>query len=90
METEFLVETGSWLLISFVKIDDLPSLVLSIISFGNINNLTFNIFVSSDFETLLVSDVAEVRSFILEELEPSSVSTPDLHVVSLSSMLDIP
>jgi hypothetical protein len=29
-------------------------------------------------------------SFILEELEPSGVGAPDLHVVGLSSILDIP
>jgi hypothetical protein len=37
-----------------------------------------------------VLDVDEVFAFILEDLPPVGVGAPDLHVVALSRVLDVP
>jgi hypothetical protein len=71
VHTIFLVKSLGWFLISLVKIYNLPSLVGCILSLSNKNFLTFNIFVSSDFEALMVSDIAEVLSLVKEDLIPS-------------------
>jgi hypothetical protein len=72
-----------------VKIEDLPFLVsLSIIS-SNTYSLTFFIFGSCNIKYFHVGPIGEFSIFILEDLEPSTVGAPDLHVVSFSSTLDI-
>jgi hypothetical protein len=72
-----------------VKIEDLPFLVsLSVIS-SNTYSLTFFIFGSCNIKYFHVGPIGELSIFILEDLEPSTVGAPDLHVVSFSSTLDI-
>jgi hypothetical protein len=48
--------------------------------------LSFSIFSILNFKAFTSSlvNVAEMVSFILEELEPFSIGTPDLHVVGSS------
>jgi hypothetical protein len=70
--------------LSFVKIDDLPSLVGSTVFAPDPNGLSFNILSSGDIKCLTIVPVDEVFSFILEDLPPVGVSAPDLHVVALS------
>jgi hypothetical protein len=43
-----------------------------------------------NIKSLLVGPVDELFLLILEELEPSRVSAPDLHVVGSSSVLNVP
>jgi hypothetical protein len=51
----------------------------------NTNSLTFLVFASFNIEYLVdILEVNELRSRVLEELPPSRVSTPDLHVVGFS------
>jgi hypothetical protein len=94
VETEFLVVSLSSSFGGLVKIDNLPSLInsstFSTISILHSNSLSFFIFASSNIKNLVVRWIEEV--FILEEenLEPSGVSAPDLHVVGSTSTLDIP
>jgi hypothetical protein len=54
------------------------------------NFLSFSILSLEDIEYLLVLDVDEVLSSVFEDLEPSRVGAPDLHLVSFSRVLDIP
>jgi len=54
------------------------------------NLSAFFIFSTMDIECLLVGPVDEVFSLILEELEPVGVGAPDLHVVGLSRVLNVP
>jgi hypothetical protein len=54
------------------------------------NCLTLNIFATSHFQAFSVLDVNEFSSLVSENLEPSRVGAPDLHVVGSSSTLDIP
>jgi hypothetical protein len=90
MEAPVFVESLSLWSLSFVKIDDSPLLVLSSVVAPNSYLLAFNIFSSSYIKYLTVLPVDELILFKLEELEPSRVSAPDLHVVGLTSTLDIP
>jgi hypothetical protein len=62
-------------------VDDLPSLVGVVCSTEDLNLLTFNIFASSNIKTFFVLNVAEVLIRISENLEPSRVGAPNLHVV---------
>jgi len=72
METEFFAESLSWDWLSFVKIDDIPFLseILSLRSIDN-NSLSFIILIILNIKSLgILSNVDEVRSIILEDLEP--------------------
>jgi hypothetical protein len=46
MESEFFIETFFWNWFSFIKIDNIPSLVCSIMSLPGNNSLSFNILCS--------------------------------------------
>jgi hypothetical protein len=70
MESEFFIESLGFKLVSFVKIDDLPSLVNTFVVILNINWFTFYVFGSSQY-SLVVLEVDEVRSTVLEQLPPS-------------------
>jgi hypothetical protein len=71
VEAEFVVPSLSWDLLGFISIDDSPSLVPSIMSSPDDNWLSFSIFVSSNIENLLVLNVNEVFTRVLESLPPS-------------------
>jgi hypothetical protein len=90
METPFFVQALSLLFLSLVKIDNLPLLVLSSVVTPNSYGLSFLIFTSFNIKYFTVLPVDELAVLILEHLEPSGVSAPDLHVVGSTSTLDIP
>jgi hypothetical protein len=52
--------------------------------------LSFNIFSTFDIENFAALPVDELILLILENLEPSRVGAPDLHIVGLARTLDIP
>jgi hypothetical protein len=52
--------------------------------------LTFFIFAAYYIKAFLVFNVAEMIVSIFEDLEPSRVGAPDLHVASLTRILNIP
>jgi hypothetical protein len=54
------------------------------------NCLAFSVFVSANVEASLILNVAESFIIVCEDLEPSRVSAPDLHVLSLTCALDVP
>jgi hypothetical protein len=89
MESEFFIESLGFKLVSFVKIDDLPSLVNTFVVILNINWFTFYVFGSSQY-SLVVLEVDEVRSTVLEQLPPSWIGAPDLHIIWLSWALNVP
>jgi len=80
MESEILVETSRLNLISFVLIDNLPSLIGSIVSSVDLNVLSFSIFSTSNIKGFVVLDIDEVFTIKLEDLPPSTVSVPHLHI----------
>ena len=84
METEVLVESLGWILWCFVNIKNLPSLVGSVVSSIGNNSGSFSIFASSNIKAFSILEVDEVFTFILEDLPPSRVGAPDLHVLSSS------
>jgi hypothetical protein len=90
VEAPFFAESLSLFTLSLIKIDNLPLLMLSSVVTINTNCLAFNIFSSFDIEYFAALPVDELVVFILENLEPSRVSAPDLHVVGSSSALDVP
>jgi hypothetical protein len=90
MESKSLVVCLNSNLLGFISIDDSPSLVQTIMSVPNKNFLSFTILSLIDIKCLLVLDVNEVLTSVLEDLEPSRVGAPDLHFVSSSSTLNVP
>jgi len=52
--------------------------------------LSFLIFATSNIKNFIVRPIDELFIFVLENLEPSGVGAPDLHVVGFSSTLDVP
>jgi hypothetical protein len=50
----------------------------------NNNGLTFKIFSSTNIQHFSVLDVYELFSLVSEDLEPSRIRAPDLHVVCSS------
>jgi hypothetical protein len=90
MESEFLVNSLSLWTLCFVKINNSPSLVLSTVVTPHLNCRTFLIFASFNIEDLVGLPVDELILLILENLPPSRVSAPDLHVIGSTRALDIP
>jgi hypothetical protein len=90
VETEIFVKSLRLYCLSFVKIDNLPLLGFGSIVTPNLNWVSFFILSSSDIEDFAVVPVDELVVLILEDLPPSRVSAPDLHVVGFSRALDIP
>jgi len=76
----------SWL---FVKINNSPQLIVLTISLLDINCLSFNIFATSNIKSSSVSEVDKASSFNSEQLPPSSVSAPDLHVFCSARTLNV-
>jgi hypothetical protein len=71
VETESAVIALGLFLGCFVKIDNSPSLVPSIMSTVDNNLLSFIVFLLVDINNFLVLDVDEVFSMISEDLPPS-------------------
>jgi len=90
MEAPFFVKSFLSCLLRFVKVDNCPSLVSSSVVAIYSNWMSFFILVSFYLENLFALPVDELLTFILEDLEPSRVGAPDLHVVGSSSTLDVP
>jgi len=84
MESEFLVKSFLSRSIMFVKIDNFPSLVGTIVSLPENTRLSFNIFRSRNVKCSSIFDVDEVSISILEDLPPLRVGAPDLSFVALS------
>jgi hypothetical protein len=90
MEAPFFAHSLGLFSFSFVNIDDLPLLVFASVVAPNSYSLAFNVFSTSNIKDLVVSWVDKLSSFVSEQLEPSRVGAPDLHVVGSTSTLDIP
>jgi hypothetical protein len=90
MESEVLIESLGLDWSSFVKIDNSPFLMLSIIVTPDSNGLTFFILGTSNIKYFTILPIDELVVLILEYLEPARVGGPDLHVVSSTCRLDIP
>jgi hypothetical protein len=90
VETKFFIESLSLSLWSLIGIENSPSLVSSIVVAPDTYCLTFNVFTSLNIKNLIVSNVNELLSSILEDLEPSRASAPDLHVIGFTCTLDVP
>jgi hypothetical protein len=90
METEVFVESLGLDWTSFVKVDDSPSLMSSVIVTIDTNCLSFSILGTCDIKYFTVLPIDELAVLVLEDLEPSRVSAPDLHVVGSTRRLDVP
>jgi hypothetical protein len=90
METEVFIESFSLRSLSFIEINDIPLLVSCLTVTENSNCLTFFILASFNFNDLVVVPVNELVILILENLEPSRVGAPNLHVVGLTRRFDVP
>jgi hypothetical protein len=90
VEAEVLVKSLFLDLFSFVKIDDLPSLVFTILSSMDNNFATFLIFLSFNMKLLLVLPVDELFIFIGEDLPPLRVGASKVHTLVCSIALDVP
>jgi hypothetical protein len=85
METKFFVKSLGFSFCLLVKVEDLPSLICTIMSVVNLNCLTFDILVADYIKTsVLLVNVTEVLLSKCENLEPLRVGTPDLHVIGSS------
>jgi hypothetical protein len=90
VESVFLVETLGLNWLCFVKIDNIPSLVLSVVSVPNDNWSSFLVFASVDINTLLIIlEVTEVFISIGEELPPVGVCAPDLEFSGFSRACNV-
>jgi hypothetical protein len=90
VETEFLIESLGFSLSCFVNVKNLPLLMFSTIFTENSNSLSFYILSSCNIKNLSRLPIDELIVLKLENLEPSGVCRPDLHVVSFTSRLDVP
>jgi hypothetical protein len=90
VEVEILVDTLGWISLHFINIDNIPFLASTTAVAKNLDCLSFNILGSSDIKYFTVLPINELATLVLENLEPSRVSAPDLHVVGLTSTLDVP
>jgi hypothetical protein len=70
METEFFVESLGLEFVSFININYLPSLVLSVVALVSNDWFSFSIFTSFNIKYLLVLDIDELFTSILEDLPP--------------------
>jgi hypothetical protein len=71
METEFFTESILWYWLSLIKIDDLPSLVGTVVSLPGDNLSSFFISCGMDIKCLTVLPVEEVFFLVGEDLPPS-------------------
>jgi hypothetical protein len=72
MESELFVKSLGLSLCLLVKIEDLPSLVSTIMSVVNLDCLSFNVFVSNNVKASLdLLDVAEMLLLVNKDLPPA-------------------
>jgi len=81
MESEVLINTLIFILSSLVNIEDSPLLVVALVVRPDAYSSSFFIFTSFNIKNLAVLPVDELFVLILEDLPPSRVGAPDLHVV---------
>jgi hypothetical protein len=85
VESVFLVESLRLNWLCLVKIDNIPSLVLSVVSVPDDDWSSFLIFASVNIDTfLLFLEVTEVFISVGKELPPVGVSAPDLEVLGFT------
>jgi hypothetical protein len=85
VESVFLVESLGLNWLCLVEIDNVPSLVLSVVSVPNDDWSSFFIFASINVNAfLLFLEVAEVFIIIGKELPPVGVGAPDLEVLGFT------
>jgi len=70
VEAEFFIESLGLKIFSIISVDNLPSLVLSIMTLPDNNWLSFSVFTSRDIKNLVVLDVDELFTSVLEDLPP--------------------
>jgi hypothetical protein len=90
MEAPFFVESFTLNLSSFIKIDNCPLLVVALVVAIDTNCMSFFVFVTLDFDNLAILEVDELFVLVLEDLPPSTVGTPDLHIAGSSTALVVP
>jgi hypothetical protein len=71
METEFFTESTGWYLFGFIKIDNLPSLVGTVMPLPRDYLSSFFISCGMDIKCLTVLPVEEVFFLVGEDLPPS-------------------
>jgi hypothetical protein len=81
VETKFFIQASSFNLVSFVKIYNPPSLVLTTSSLVDSSLLVFKVFVSIDFKNLLVVDIGEEALIVNKDLPPIGVCAPYLEFI---------
>ena len=79
-EAVVTAQSLDWLAFDFVKIQNLPSLVNSIMSIPHVHSLTFSIFVSGHIKNLLVVNIGEEAVMVSEELPPSRIGAVHLNM----------
>jgi hypothetical protein len=89
IETKFFIKSLGFSLSSLVKIKDLPFLSFGSVVTMYLDWVSFFIFSSSNIKDLVAGEVDELIVIVLEDLEPSRVGAPDLHVVGLTRRFDI-
>jgi hypothetical protein len=90
VESPIFVNAFSLWAFGFVKIEYSPFLVKATIITINSNFASFLVLSTKHIKHLAALPVDELFFLILENLEPSRVSAPDLHIVGSTSALDIP
>ena len=76
--------------LSLIKINNLPFLMSSTVVAVDTYWSSFFVLISFNFKDLAALPVDELAVLILENLEPSRVGAPDLHIIGSSSTLDVP
>jgi hypothetical protein len=84
METKLIAHSLVLNLVSLINIDNIPHLVLSFAVAENSNSCAFDILRSLDIKYFTVLHIDELVALVLEDLEPSRVGAPDLHVIGFS------
>jgi hypothetical protein len=69
VESKFFIQSLS-LSLDSVNIDNLPSLVGTVVSIMDLNGLSFNIFISNYIKTFSILPIDKVFTLILEDLPP--------------------
>jgi len=89
-ESEIFINSAILGLTSLVNIQHSPFLMVALVVSIDTNWLAFLVLLAFDFKDLWVLPVDELLVLILEDLPPSWVGAPDLHVIGSSRWLDVP
>jgi hypothetical protein len=89
MESKVFVKTLLLWSLILIEIQDVPLLSFASVVTPDLNGLAFFVLASSDVKDFAALPVDELVVLILEDLPPSRVGAPDLHVVGSSGVLDI-